>query len=618
MNLHSQTQRTFFAALFARVHNWARLVGVLRFVGFVAALCAAMVLFGGNGPAIAQEARGRIAPEGASGTLQKTQALAPNFMVSAANPHAAEAGVEILKQGGSAVDSAIAVQLVLNLVEPQSSGIGGGAFMMHFDAASGKTQSYDGRESAPKAALPDRFLTESGARMPFRKAVNSGLSVGVPGLVALMEMVHKEHGRLPWARLFEPAIKLAENGFEVSPRLNLLLIWYGAKRFTPKARAYFFDEFEQPLAVGTLLKNPEFARTLRALSEGGAAAFYQDGPIARSIVEALQNAPNAKGDMTLSDLSGYQAREREPVCFAYRKRRICGMGPPSSGGITVGQILMLLEGFDLSKSGRGVMSPKSLHVITEAEKLAYADRNRYLADPDFVAPPKGLLAPDYIKGRRKLIVDDGVMVRPPPGDPQRRSSLEFGVDETVERAGTSHFSIVDGNGNAVSMTSTIEGGFGSGLWASGFLLNNQLTDFSFRPTDGEGRPIANRIEGGKRPRSSMSPQIVFDENGQLRAVLGSVGGSRIILYVIKSLIGLIDWEMSAQEAADLVNFGSRGDVFEIEAGYETIWQGLKVKPYGHTVVPDLMTSGTHIVVVRPDGMLEGAADPRREGIARGG
>ncbi len=592
--------------------------GTCLVIAMAVCIFALAGLIASNSSLDAQEARGRIAPEGASGTTVKQKATARNFMVSAANPHAVDAGVDVLKEGGSALDAAIAVQLVLNLVEPQSSGIGGGAFLVHFDAASSKTQTYDGRETAPKAALPSRFLTPDGERMSYHKAVNSGLSVGVPGLVAMMELAHKQHGRLPWPRLFEPAITLAEKGFEVSPRLNMLLIWYGAERFTPKARAYFFDEDDLPRPVGYVLKNPEFAKTLKAIAQGGAAAFYEDGPIARSIVAAIESAPNFKGDMTLEDIAGYQALEREPVCFKYRRRRICGMGPPSSGGITVAQTLKILEGFDLSKTSGAVMSPRALHLIAEAEKLAYADRNRYLADADFVPPPKGMLADGYIAQRRRLISERAAMARARPGEPAKNVEARFGIDETLERSGTSHLSIVDARGNAVSMTTTIEGGFGSGLWASGFLLNNELTDFSFRPKDGQGRPIANRVEPGKRPRSSMAPQIVFDADGNLRAVLGSVGGSRIIIYVIKSMIALIDWEMGAQEAADLINFGSRGAYFEIEAGASTIWEGLKVKPYGQAVVPDLMTSGTHIVVVKPDGGLEGGADPRREGVARGG
>ncbi len=586
----------------------------------IAATIIAALCLGGlaASPLAAQDAgtRGRIAPEGASGLEEKTQAQANHFMVAAANPLAVNAGYEILQKGGSAIDAAIATQLVLNLVEPQSSGIGGGAFILHFDHTRSKVQAYDGRETTPSAARPDRFMRD-GKRMSFRTAVNSGLSVGIPGTLRVMELAHQQHGRLPWAELFQPAIKLAEAGFEISPRLNMLLIWFGPDRFTPKARTYFFDANNEPKPVGQLLKNPAFAASLRKIASGGTAAFYGPGEISQSIIDAVANAPNATAVITPSDIESYRAIEREPVCTSYRKKRICGMPPPSSGGITVAQTLKLLEGFDLTDGGRGRMQPLALHLITEAEKLAYADRNRYLADSDFVKPPSGLLADDYIARRRKLISPSRSMSRPQPGNPQASAHTDFGIDETIERAGTSHISIIDGNGNAVSMTTTIEGGFGSGLWASGFLLNNELTDFSFAPTDAEGRPIANRVEPGKRPRSSMSPTLVFNEDGSLHSVLGSVGGSRIILYVAKSLVGLIDWKMSAKEIADLPNFGSRGGAFEVELGLDTIWQGLKVKPYGHTIAPDLMTSGTHIIVKDQQGSLTGAADPRREGIARG-
>lgn len=569
-------------------------------------------------PLAAQDAgtRGRIAPEGASGLEQKAEAKARHFMVAAANPLAANAGYEILEKGGSAVDAAIATQLVLNLVEPQSSGIGGGAFILHFDNSANKVQAYDGREKAPSSARSDRFMRD-GKRMPFRIAVNSGLSVGIPGTLRVMELAHSQHGKLPWAQLFEPAIKLAQAGFEVSPRLNMLLNWYGAERFTPKARSYFFDESGAPRPVGFLLKNPEFADTLRKIADGGIAVFYGPGEISQSIIDAVAHAPNATAVITPTDLDSYRALERDPVCITYRKKRVCGMPPPSSGGVTVAQTLKLLEPFDLSGNGQGPMRPLALHLIAEAEKLAYADRNRYLADSDFVKPPSGLLNNNYLKHRRKLISKSWAMPRPAPGNPQASARAQFGIDETIERAGTSHISIVDGNGNAISMTTTIEGGFGSGLWASGFLLNNELTDFSFAPADRQGRPIANRVEANKRPRSSMSPTLVFNADGSLRAALGSVGGSRIILYVAKSLIGLIDWQLSAKEIADLPNFGSRGGAFEVELGPDSIWQGLKVKPYGHVVAPDLMTSGTQIIIKDREGSLTGAADPRREGIAKG-
>lgn len=585
---------------------------------FVAALLTLGIATTFSNAAAAQDqaTTGRIAPEGASGVIDKGEARAQRFMVAAANPLAVNAGYEILQKGGSAVDAAIATQLVLNLVEPQSSGIGGGAFILHFDRSANKVRAYDGRETAPSSATPDRFL-RNGKRMPFRTAVNSGLSVGVPGLVRLMELAHQRHGKLPWADLFQPAINLSRSGFKVSPRLNTLLTWYGANRFTPKARAYFFDNSDSPRPVGHLLKNPEFADTLEEIANGGADAFYNPGRISNSIIDAVANAPNATAVITPTDISDYRAIEREPVCITYRRQRVCGMPPPSSGGITVAQTLKLLEPFELAGGDADAMRPEALHLIAEAQKLAYADRNRYLADSDFVTPPTGLLAPNYLDRRRQLISKSQAMARPKPGVPHASAQNMFGTDATIERAGTSHISIVDADGNAVSMTTTIEGGFGSGLWASGFLLNNELTDFSFHPVDREGRPIANRVEPLKRPRSSMSPTLVFNQDGSLHAALGSVGGSRIILYVAKSLIGLVDWKLGAKEIADLPNFGSRGRHFEVELGLDTIWQGLKVKPYGHQIVPGLMTSGTHIIIKNTDGSLTGAADPRREGTARG-
>jgi gamma-glutamyltranspeptidase/glutathione hydrolase len=535
-------------------------------------------------------------------------------MVAAANPYAAEAGREILRAGGSAIDAAIATQLVLGLVEPQSSGLGGGAFIVHWDNGKHSVTTFDGRETAPAAARPDRFMKD-GKPLPFDTAVHSGLSVGVPGVVRAMEMAHRQYGKLPWAKLFEPAIKLAENGFQVSARLALLLRWYGEKSFAPNARSYFFPD-GSPLAMGVTVRNPAYALTLRAIAEGGAGAFYS-GQIAGAIVAAVSSAPNAPGDMTLADLAGYQAKQRDALCFPYRTRKICGMGPPSSGGVAVAQTLQLLEPFDLGKTRGSAMGGAALHLIAEAEKLAFADRNRYLADPDFVAvPAAGLIDPAYLATRRKLIDPARPMAKPEPGTPPGAEKQAFGIDATIENVGTSHISVVDDQGNAVSMTTTIESAFGSRLFAAGFLLNNELTDFSFRPVDRDGREIANRVEPGKRPRSSMAPTLVFDANGKLEAALGSPGGSRIIFYVIKTLIALIDWQYDAQSAAALINFGSDGGSFEIEPGLSSVWYALNVAGYGHPVTLSLLTSGTHIVVVR-DGHLEGGADPRREGVALG-
>jgi gamma-glutamyltranspeptidase/glutathione hydrolase len=571
----------------------------------------------------------RSAPEVATGRLDQAVAIARRTMVSTANITASEAGRRILREGGNAVDAAIAVQLVLNLVEPQSSGIGGGAFLLHFDAATRTLKSYDGRETAPAAARAEQFIGADGKPIPFSTAVASGAAVGVPGTLAMLELVHRRHGRLPWARLFAPAIALAREGFLVSPRLAQMLDWMGPDAFSAPARRYFFDAAGKAWSAGHRLRNPEFVTTLERLATDGARAMYE-GPIAESIVQAVAAAPMPAGDLTLVDLAGYRPVEREPICVPYRGLRVCGMGPPSSGAHTVAQTLRLIEPFDLGTGPRAALNARSMHLIAEAEKLAYADRNRYLADLDFVRVPSGLLDDGYLARRRALIAPLSAAERVQAGVPDEKGAALPGDDATVEVSGTSHVSIIDGDGNAVSMTTTIEAGFGSRLWAAGFLLNNELTDFSFRPTDAQGRPIANRIEGGKRPRSSMAPTIVFDADGQVKAVLGSPGGSRIILYVVKSIVALVDWNMDAQAASALANFGSRGQGFELEATATapgsiwrpwtwgtTLWQALRLKPFGHRIDFDEMTSGTQIIVRRGSDRLEGGADPRREGIALG-
>jgi gamma-glutamyltranspeptidase/glutathione hydrolase len=580
----------------------------LRSAVLLAALAALVPLQ----PAVAQDARS--APEAATDSATRTLTFSDRHMVVAANRYAAEAGREMLRAGGSAVDAAIAVQLVLNLVEPQSSGIGGGAFLLYWDAGKSELKAFDGRETAPASATPDRFLVE-GKPMPFDTAVRSGLSIGVPGVVRLMETVHARYGRLPWARLFEPAIQLAESGFEVSPRLHMLLRGQGPGSFVPEARRYFFTGTGSAWPMGYTLKNPEFASTLRRIAAEGARGFYE-GPVAEAIVKAVAEAPTAAGGMTLQDLSGYPVKERAPVCFGYRGYKICSMGPPSSGAPAVAQTLGLLEPFDLGKGRAAALQPQAMHLIAEAEKLAFADRNRYLADPDFVTIPSGLLDPGYLGERRALIDPLRAMAKPKPGVPPGAGRQSFGRDATRERAGTSHISIIDDDGNALAMTTTIEGGFGSHTWAAGFLLNNELTDFSFVPVDAEGNPVANAVGPGKRPRSSMAPTIVFDGAGHVMAVLGSPGGSRIILFVVKTLVGLLDWGLDAQEAADLLNFGSQGDGFEIELDSAAVWPALALKAFGHRIVPSDMSSGTH-VIVRRGARLEGGADARREGAALG-
>lgn len=575
-------------------------------------LTAAVLVAATASATLAQQQRGPQAPEIGTGTTAKQLASAKRYMVAAANPIAVEAGLDILAAGGSAVDAAIAVQFVLNIVEPQSSGIGGGAFLMHFNSATAWVQSYDGRETAPAGAKPNTFLKADGSPRGFAEAVFGGESVGVPGVIRMLALAHKQHGKLPWARLFDRAIKHAGEGFAVSPRLHALLKDMGSKNFAPEARSLYFDESGEPRPVGFMLKNSELAATLQALAKDGEASFYK-GAVADAIVRAVAEAPNHKGSLTPSDLAGYQAKERPPVCVPYRTYKVCGMGPPSSGGITVGQVLALLEPKDL---GRDALDPAALHLIAEAEKLAYADRDQYIADPDHTTVPTGLLDPAYLGERRTAIDPSKTMAKAQAGYPPGMAK-RGGLDATAESNGTSHVSIVDAAGNAVALTTSIENAFGSRLTAGGFLLNNQLTDFSFRPTDASGAPIANAVAGGKRPRSSMAPTIILGPDGYVRWVIGSPGGSRIILYVVKAVVGLIDWQLDAQAAASLANFGSRNGPFEIENGPHAITITAEMQKLGHQVQAVEMTSGLHIVARASDGTLTGGADPRREGVAKG-
>ena len=550
------------------------------------------------------------APEASTGRTFKSAGTATKDMVAAANPLAAQAGREILAAGGSAVDAAIAVQLVLNLVEPQSSGIGGGAFMVFWDGTTMTT--LDGREMAPAAAKPERFLGPDGKPMKFYDAVVGGRSVGVPGTVRLLETAHRNWGKLSWPQVIEPAARLAEDGFTISPRLNGLLTQEKFLQNDPVARAYFYEADGKPKAVGTVLKNPAFAKTLRTIADKGADAFYT-GEIAQDIVTTVTGHPTNPGDMTLDDLKAYKVQERDAVCGPYRVYRICGMGPPSSGQVAVQQIMGVLETQDMASLKPG---PDAVHWIAEAGRLAYADRALFLADPAFVnVPVKGLTDPGYIKSRAGLVDPNKSMGKAKPGDPPFQKTFLWGPSEGVE-FGTSHISIVDRNGNAVSMTTTIEDGFGARLMTkSGFLLNNELTDFSFAATE-DDKPIANRVEAGKRPRSSMAPTIVLDGSGKLYAVVGSPGGSLIINYVAKTLVGILDWKLDPQVAADLPNVGSRNGPTELEAGTEAeAWKaGLEAK--GHEVKLIEQNSGIHVIVVTPAGLV-GGADSRREGVAIG-
>ena len=553
-------------------------------------------------------------PEAGSGWRNKVSVTAERFMVAAANSYAVHAGVDILKRGGNAADAAIAVQLILNLVEPQSSGIGGGAFLLYWDAITKTLHTLDGRETAPAAATPLRFLESDGKPMKFLKALIGGQSVGVPGTLRLLETMHQRFGKMPWVDLFGPAIKLAETGFIVSPRLAKSIARAkksGLDRF-PAARAYFFDVDGTALQEGDLLKNTEFAATLRLIARDGANAFYT-GDVAKDIVAAVSETSSVANNITMQDLAGYEAKSRPPICIAYRAYKVCGMGPPTSGGLAVAQILGLLEHFDLEVLG---WNADLVHLFVEAAKLAYADRSHYMADADFVdVPVSGLVDPGYLKGRAGLIDTEKSHGQALPGDPPPKKVRYWAPDANRDRAGTSHFVIRDTFGNALSMTTTIESGFGSRVMTRGFLLNNELTDFSRVPKK-NGKPVANRVEGGKRPRSSMAPTIVF-KDGEPFLLIGSPGGSRIINYVAKSLIAILDREMDLQEALETGHFVHRnGTALNLEAG--TLATGFTdvLRAKGHRVTVRNLNSGLHAILIK-DGKLIGAADPRREGVAMG-
>ena len=539
-------------------------------------------------------------------------------MIAAGHPLAAEAGLDILRRGGSAVDAAIAAEMVLSLVEPQSSGIGGGAFMVHYAAKTGAIETYDGRETAPKSANPYMFLDGAGKPRKWGDASIGGLGVGVPGLLRMLELAHKEHGRLPWRTLFQPAIKLATDGFPISERLAGQIAKAKHLLESPGAGTYFFENDGSPKKAGTVLKNPDLADTLKRIADGGAEAFYS-GDIAQAIARAVSGAPVNPAVMKVEDISAYRAKKRPPVCLPYRTWLICGMGPPSSGGLTTLQILGILGKFDLAKLGPD--SVQAMHLIGEASRLAFADRNTYIGDPDFVpVPAAGLLDPEYLDLRATEISKDKAGGKRQPGMPGGVSGLPFApAGEGARGLSTTQLSIIDKDGNAVSMTASIERGFGSRLMTRGFLLNNQLTDFSFTPNADEGRgggPVANRAKPNKRPRSSMAPTLVFDGDGRVVMAIGSPGGSRIIGYVAKTLVAVLDWNMNIRKAIDYPNFVNRNGPLDIEEGSTLARLKPKLEKMGHIVRLLRQNSGLNGIVTTKGG-LEGGSDSRREGVALG-
>jgi gamma-glutamyltranspeptidase / glutathione hydrolase len=574
-----------------------------------AALAAALLAFAA--PQVRAQPLPDRPPEAATGFEPKAAVHAQRFLVVAAHPLAARAGADVVARGGSALDAAIATLMVLNLVEPQSSGIGGGGFLLYWSQKERKVSAYDGRETAPAAATPSRFLDAGGKPLSWPDAIVSGRSVGVPGLLRMLELAHRRHGRLPWAALFEPAILLAESGFPMSPRLHALV---AADRYLAQddaARRYFYQPDGKPKPAGTVLRNPELAAVLRAVAARGADAFYR-GDVARAVVAKVRAHPRSPGDLSETDLAGYAALERAPLCGPYRAWKVCGMPPPSSGGFALVQMLGILERLGIERTRPA--SLEAVHLFSEAGRLAYADRDRYIADPAFVAVPLApLLDAGYLAQRARLVDRARSMGRAPAGSPPGLPVL--GAAEALELPSTSHVSIVDAEGNAVAVTASIESAFGNRQMVRGFMLNNELTDFSWLP-EVDGRAVANRVEPRKRPRSSMAPTLVFDAQGRLVLAVGSPGGHSIINYVAKTLVGVLDWGLDMQDAVSLPNFGSRNGPTDLEAGtdLERLVPGLRAM--GHVVRVRPEASGLH-GIQRASGGWTGGADPRREGTAIG-
>jgi gamma-glutamyltranspeptidase / glutathione hydrolase len=583
-------------------------------------------------------------PEGASGITEKPGWATSKFAVAAANPLATDAGYQVLKAGGSAVDAAIAVQLVLGLVEPQSSGIAGGAFLLHHDGK--KTEAFDGRETAP-AGVDENLFMKDGKPMAFYEGVVGGRSVGVPGTMRMLEMAHKQHGKLPWAKLFEPAIALAEGGFKVSPRLNTLVKADAHLKKDPVAAAYFYKPDGDPRDVGFNVRNQAYADVLKRIAAEGSKAMHE-GAIAQAIVDKVQGHKENPGKLTMADMAGYQPKKRDPICMDYKASTgkdyaICGMPPPSSGMIAVGQILGTLaqtNAGNIQLESDGLPGPGWMHLYTEAARLTFADRAQYLGDPDFVPAPDGkvqgnwnaMLAPAYLAQRASLIKGTSMKGDAKPGEPSAiKSALGKGADQP--EYGTSHISIIDGYGNALSMTTTIEDAFGARQMVNpsnpaaggGFLLNNELTDFNYAPNDASGKPTANRVQPGKRPRSSMSPTIIFDKaDGKVVMTGGSPGGALIIHYTAKTAYGMLNWGLNAQQAINLPNFGAAGAPTLLEEKRFPVATVEALKGRGHEVREQAMTSGLQAIGranLNPasgggSGWF-GGADPRREGVVRG-
>ena len=588
------------------------------------------------------------APEIATGFAAKKAVNARSFMVVAANPLATKAGCDILKAGGSAVDAAVAVQMVLNIVEPQSSGIGGGAFMLYYNNRTRTVTAYDGRETAPAAATENylRWISDTQRTTPLPTARVSGRSIGTPGVLHMLDAAHKDAGRLAWKDLFSPAIKIATDGFRISPRMSASVAGSAASLVRdPEARSYFLNADNTAKAAGTLLKSPALATTFGAIANGGIAAFY-GGAMAQDMVDEIADTTGGitAGQTTLADLAAYRSKKREAICAAYRTWWVCGMPPPSSGGLAVAQTLGVLENFDLSlhkptdmDDNGGKPTAFGVHLVSEAQRLAYADRDRYVADTDFVPLPGGsparMIDKTYLRQRASLINLTRSIGTAPAGDLGPVMGLAVPSGEN----GTTHISIVDGRGNVVSLTTTIESGFGAfHMTRGGFLLNNQLTDFSAAPTDAGGLPIANRVAAGKRPRSSMAPTLVFRSDstgarGEFRMATGSPGGATIIQYVGKTLVGVLDWGMDAQQATSMIDFGAANNP-NTNVGSEhpnvnlanggnndALITGLRA--LGHTVNTAAQSSGIGTIVRRSNTAgffyYEGGADPRREGVVLG-